>query len=316
MVKNRLQQTRAEIGLELHAVAQAVNVLPVWLQGAERGEHDLDPDQWNRLARLYQRRTSWLRGDPEPDVFLGIDTGRQAIASVLDAFRQIDRDSAMQMDLLRDHVDCMFRALHLRAQESASDVKRATELAEQYFADAGQWRARAEIAEARLKASGLTPDVQATGSAAKLAIPPLKWSDPKPPDGCAYDHVTADTPWGQYRIEWKSWKDEPGLPSGRTVFGPGPEEYIGTAYSLEEAQKIAQDDVGRKIHEFFGMPAPPAVDLEAAARALHERMEQLDPDGDPDLTWERLDADRKGFLIACAKAVLGFPPDPEGGDRA
>lgn len=53
--------------------------------------------------------------------------------------------------------------------------------------------------------------------------PPLKWTDPAPPnDSCPYDHITADSPLGKFRIEWKSWKkyDSYVLFLGEDYLGP------------------------------------------------------------------------------------------------
>jgi hypothetical protein len=39
---------------------------------------------------------------------------------------------------------------------------------------------------------------------------PLEWSDPRPPakDICRYDHIVCETPLGEIRLEWKSWKED------------------------------------------------------------------------------------------------------------
>ena len=39
----------------------------------------------------------------------------------------------------------------------------------------------------------------------------LAWTEHRPPGlDCRYDNCSAETPFGVYRIEWKSWKDYPG----------------------------------------------------------------------------------------------------------
>ncbi len=37
----------------------------------------------------------------------------------------------------------------------------------------------------------------------------MKWTEPKPPtkDVSYYNHTTLETPLGQFKIEWKSWKE-------------------------------------------------------------------------------------------------------------
>ncbi len=64
----------------------------------------------------------------------------------------------------------------------------------------------------------------------------LKWSDPSPgKEGVShYDHVIAETPLGEIKLEWKSWKeyDEPcgSMPWGEWIVG----------FTLEEAKSKAQ----------------------------------------------------------------------------
>jgi hypothetical protein len=44
-----------------------------------------------------------------------------------------------------------------------------------------------------------------------VSVKQLVWSEPAPPsDACPYNNVRADTAFGTYLIEWKSWKDYPG----------------------------------------------------------------------------------------------------------
>ena len=64
----------------------------------------------------------------------------------------------------------------------------------------------------------------------------LKWSEPRKPgeDGCVYDHVMADTPFGRLVIEWKSWKrnDPPGCKM--------PWKHYITGATLDEAKRNVQ----------------------------------------------------------------------------
>lgn len=64
------------------------------------------------------------------------------------------------------------------------------------------------------------------------------WSEPSPPsEACRYDHVTLQTPLGQARIEWKSWK-----PYCTYVLylvnEDGGEEYVGSRDTLEAAKLL------------------------------------------------------------------------------
>lgn len=68
----------------------------------------------------------------------------------------------------------------------------------------------------------------------------LEWSEPAPPGpACCYDHVVAASPLGEFRIEWKGWKeyDTP------CVYLDG--EFFDTpaASTLDAAKAVAQDHV-------------------------------------------------------------------------
>lgn len=70
----------------------------------------------------------------------------------------------------------------------------------------------------------------------------LTWTDPSEPnEACPYDHTKAETPFGAYLIEWKSWKDYPGYSVELR------DEFIATGDSLEEAKELAQADFDRRL---------------------------------------------------------------------
>jgi hypothetical protein len=66
---------------------------------------------------------------------------------------------------------------------------------------------------------------------------PLQWSEPRPPtkDVCSYDHVVAETPLGEIRLEWKGWKDHGDSPCGEMPWG----EFI-VAHDLNDAKAAVQ----------------------------------------------------------------------------
>jgi len=68
----------------------------------------------------------------------------------------------------------------------------------------------------------------------------LKWAEPKPPTKGShpYDHVTAQTPFGEILITWKSWKDYPSYCVDTHPI-PG---YFHAADTLEDAKKKAEQD--------------------------------------------------------------------------
>lgn len=70
----------------------------------------------------------------------------------------------------------------------------------------------------------------------------LTWTDPsKPNDSCPYDHMRADTPFGEYLITWKSWKDYPDYGIDFQ------DNYVSFASSLEEAKDAAQADFEKRL---------------------------------------------------------------------
>jgi hypothetical protein len=77
-----------------------------------------------------------------------------------------------------------------------------------------------------------------------MSVKPLVWSAPTKPDKtCSYDHCSAATPWGVYRIKWKSWKDYPSY----IVDTPNGEVLVHGDDSLDEAKRVAQRDFEVKI---------------------------------------------------------------------
>lgn len=63
----------------------------------------------------------------------------------------------------------------------------------------------------------------------------LVWSENfKPNNVCSYDHCIADTPFGQFLISWKSWKDYPGFSIDEA---PGIFELYTCHDSLEDAKQ-------------------------------------------------------------------------------
>lgn len=76
----------------------------------------------------------------------------------------------------------------------------------------------------------------------KIKITPLEWSEKREPNNtCAYDHVVADSIFGTYTIEWKSWKDE-----SVVAFLNG-RQFLGAYDSIEEAKNDIQRNYEDKI---------------------------------------------------------------------
>lgn len=73
----------------------------------------------------------------------------------------------------------------------------------------------------------------------------LIWTEPKPPTAgiSHYDHTSCNTPLGTFRIEWKSWKDNPGYDVMLN------DEWVDCKYSLEDAKNSVKDFLIQKHKE-------------------------------------------------------------------
>lgn len=62
----------------------------------------------------------------------------------------------------------------------------------------------------------------------------IQWTEPSPPcDTCRYDHVKAGLPFGEFSIEWKSWKEH----DAYCVYFNG--DYVDSGADLDTAKAIA-----------------------------------------------------------------------------
>lgn len=90
-------------------------------------------------------------------------------------------------------------------------------------------------------------DARIAALEAKLAevrkVKPLEWSDVRQPDEeIRYHHIIAESPIGQWTIQWKGWKDY----DDRTVFLDG-DFVLNGGDLLEAAKAAAQADFKRRI---------------------------------------------------------------------
>lgn len=74
----------------------------------------------------------------------------------------------------------------------------------------------------------------------------LEWTEPTKPNGndSFYNHVSAETPFGQFVITWKSWKDYPQFDVD------APFEWSDGAYghsSLDYAKRAAETEFARRV---------------------------------------------------------------------
>lgn len=128
----------------------------------------------------------------------------------------------------------------------------------EYQADAMQalreWNRRADLAQP-----------------AHVLVKPLVWSDRFGPNSeCSYDHITADSALGLYRVEWKGWKDfDP-----PTVCCGG--AFIGCYNTIQSAKSAAQADYEARILAALEPHPDPRDEVTDAARdVLAERARQI-----------------------------------------
>lgn len=70
----------------------------------------------------------------------------------------------------------------------------------------------------------------------------LTWTENLPPgEGCSYDHARATTSFGDYQIEWKSWKEHGGF----VVYFN--QDYLCHADDLQDAKVKAQKDFDTRV---------------------------------------------------------------------
>ncbi len=94
------------------------------------------------------------------------------------------------------------------------------------------------------KAKGLANPVQGFDKDAKASA--LVWSsEHEANESIRYNHVLADSPLGQFSIEWKGWKDH----DAYGVYLDG--DYLDSDNDLDEAKLIAEKRLADKSHELF-----------------------------------------------------------------
>ncbi len=81
-----------------------------------------------------------------------------------------------------------------------------------------------------------------------MKINPLVWSKHSPPNSyCSYDHVSSDTPFGRFQIEWKSWKKY----DAYCIYFH--DEFLYPADDLEEAKEYCATYLRSKIEECINL---------------------------------------------------------------
>jgi len=79
-------------------------------------------------------------------------------------------------------------------------------------------------------------------------ILPLIWSEVKKPcDECRYDHITAQTPFGDFLISWKSWKRDDSPTIDETPWG----EWFAACNDVEDAKATAEAEYKNRVISLF-----------------------------------------------------------------
>ena len=87
-------------------------------------------------------------------------------------------------------------------------------------------------------------------------IAPIAWSDVKPPTAdCYYNHITAETPLGNFLITWKSWKENYQPTVDQTPWG----DWYVVCDSVEDAMLKAEAEYKKRILSTFNLGKPSLV---------------------------------------------------------
>lgn len=141
------------------------------------------------------------------------------VSDGIHVFRQDYQDDAEDLAAL---LNSMTPAGHVRLPQDANDAAALVNVGLAWLK---------EHAPDRLR----IPDAQPT----KLA-----WSEPlKPSSTVAYNHATAETPFGRFLVTWKAWKESPSYTVDETPWG----DFMGSFGSLQEAQRACAVAFGERL---------------------------------------------------------------------
>jgi hypothetical protein len=104
--------------------------------------------------------------------------------------------------------------------------------------------------------------------------PILQWTENMPPsEGCRYDHCIAETPFGQFRISWKGWKQFDSPTVDETPWG----DWHNAFNSVDEAKAACQKEMDERLARWAHLAASPAPLTDLAARLISES-KPVDPE--------------------------------------
>ena len=137
---------------------------------------------------------------------------------------------------------------------STTDIRAALDAAEQHAA-ADVWAGHplAIILAALIKQTRAALAAEVVGEG-----PVLQWTDNAPPnEDCRYDHCTAETPFGRFRISWKSWKQFDSPTVDETPWG----DWYGAFDSVDEAKAACQEEINKRLARWGRPAAAPAPEV-------------------------------------------------------
>lgn len=77
----------------------------------------------------------------------------------------------------------------------------------------------------------------------------IQWSEYRQANSeICYDHVTAETPFGRFKITWKGWKQFDCPTVDETPWG----DYFGSFYDVEEAKESCEKEYEERLRQALG----------------------------------------------------------------
>jgi hypothetical protein len=105
-----------------------------------------------------------------------------------------------------------------------------------------------EIAELKSERDELRAQVAELKASAVVPVAHIKWSNHKQSnDEIRYDHVIGKTPFGNFQITWKSWKESDCPTVDETPWG----DFFGAYVSVDEAKSACEAEYKKRIEQCF-----------------------------------------------------------------
>ena len=79
----------------------------------------------------------------------------------------------------------------------------------------------------------------------------LEWKEYAPHQFCNYNHAIAETPFGDFLITWKGWKERPMFTVDETPWG----DWIGPYSRLEIAKEECEYEFSKRVMDSLSLLA-------------------------------------------------------------